>query len=263
MANLVAFAVVIALQAVGVVLVSAMLITPAATAYLLTHRMHWMLILAAGFGMIAGSVGVFFSFLGPGLPTGPFIVLSATAAFTLAFLLAPRHGILVRWVRQRSRSRRVQRENTLKAIYHVMESQEFSGEGVALEELARRRRETVADADSQARGLASHGLVTFDPVRQHVYLTPNGWQLACSIVRNHRLWELYLTNAAQLAPDHVHDDAETIEHVLGEDVVREIEKRLQFATRDPHGKPIPSLADVHRGTSPSRRLATPGYGRQS
>ena len=41
-------------------------------------------------------------------------------------------------------------------------------------------------------------------------LTPEGWHRACEIVRNHRLWELYLTNAAHLAPDHVHEDAEKI-----------------------------------------------------
>jgi manganese/zinc/iron transport system permease protein len=69
---LLAFAIVVALQAVGVVLVSAMLITPAAAAYLLTDRMHRMLLLAAAFGMMAGVLGAFLSFLGNNLPTGPF-----------------------------------------------------------------------------------------------------------------------------------------------------------------------------------------------
>jgi manganese/zinc/iron transport system permease protein len=59
------------------------------------------------------------------------------------------------------------------------------------------------------------------------------------MVRNHRLWELYLTNAAQLAPDHVHDDAEEVEHLIGEETVRMLEKQLQHATRDPHGSAIP------------------------
>ena len=68
---LLAFSVVIALQAVGVVLVSAMLITPAAAAYLLTDRMHIMLLLASIFGVAAGVTGAFLSFLGNNLPTGP------------------------------------------------------------------------------------------------------------------------------------------------------------------------------------------------
>jgi Mn-dependent DtxR family transcriptional regulator len=78
-------------------------------------------------------------------------------------------------------------------------------------------------------------------------LTPDGWQRACEIVRNHRLWELYLTNAARLAPDHVHEDAEKIEHILGEETVRQLEKRLDYARSDPHGKSIPGLRDLMPG----------------
>src|SRR5687768_5393972 len=137
---LLAFAVVIALQAVGVVLVSAMLITPAAAAYLLTDRMSRMLWMAAIFGMLAGSAGAFFSFLRPNLPTGPFMVLGASTVFTLAFLFSPKHGVVVRWWKHRSRSRRIGRENTLKSIYHVLEGRNFQGEGVDLAELAQRRR---------------------------------------------------------------------------------------------------------------------------
>ena len=62
------------------------------------------------------------------------------------------------------------------------------------------------------------------------------------MVRNHRLWELYLTHAARIAADHVHEDADKIEHVLGEEVVRELEQRLDYAGVDPHGRAIPGLA---------------------
>lgn len=260
---LLAFAVVIALQAVGVVLVSAMLITPAAAAYLLTDRMSRMLWLAAIFGMIAGAAGAFFSFLGPSLPTGPFMVLGATAVFALAFLFGPRHGVLARWWRQRSRAQRVQRENTLKSIYHVLEGRGFKGESVSLRELAERRRETLEEVRQQSVELRRHGLATLHEEGNQVLLTPSGWQLACSIVRNHRLWELYLTNAARIAADHVHEDAEKIEHVLGEETVRQLEKRLAGITTDPHGKPIPTLSDIRQGAaySPERSTEPTGYGK--
>jgi manganese/zinc/iron transport system permease protein len=257
---LLAFAVVIALQAVGVVLVSAMLITPAAAAYLLTDRMSHMLWMAALFGMVAGAAGAFFSFLGPKLPTGPFMVLSATAVFALAFCFGPRHGVVVRWLRQRSRAHRVQRENTLKSVYHVLESRNFEGEGVSLRELAERRRETIEEVKHQAAELRQHGLATLHEEGNMILLTPGGWQLACSIVRNHRLWELYLTNAADIAADHVHEDAEKIEHVLGEETVRQLEKRLAGITTDPHGKPIPTLADIRQGAGYTERpVETTGY----
>ena len=258
---LLAFAVVIALQAVGVVLVSAMLITPAAAAYLLTDRMHRMLLLASLFGMAAGALGAFLSFLGNNLPTGPFMVLAATTVFAGAFLFGPRHGIVARWWRQRSRAARIQRENTLKAIYHVLEAREFQGEGVSLRELAERRRETFEDVAAQAAALRTHALATLHDDGTQIFVTPEGWQRACAIVRNHRLWELYLTNEARVAADHVHEDAEKIEHVLGEETVRELERRLAYATKDPHGKLIPGVTDMRTGASPAQRDEAVGYGK--
>lgn len=260
---LLAFAVVIALQAVGVVLVSAMLITPAAAAYLLTDRMHRMLWLAALFGLGAGSLGAFASFLGGNLPTGPFMVLSATAVFALAFLCGPRHGVLVRWWSRLSRRRRITRENTLKSIYHVIEGRGFAGEGVSLRELAERRRESLEEVQGRLIELKRHALATLSEDRDAVYLTPEGWQRASAIVRNHRLWELYLTNAANIPADHVHEDAEKIEHVLGEEVVRQLARRLDYATKDPHGRAIPSVADAARGEGPPAKTPdTIGYGRR-
>ncbi len=241
---LLAMTIVIALQAVGVVLVSAMLITPAAAAYLLTDRLHRMLMLAAFFGILAGVTGAFFSFVGRNLPTGPLMVIGASAIFLCAFLFGPRHGVLARWWRQRSRAGRTDRENTLKAIYHVWENDGARAEGVALSALATRRRETIEEAQSRVRELRRHDLVTID--RDMVYFTPAGRLRASEIVRNHRLWELYLTNSANIAADHVHDDAENIEHVLGEEVVRDLERRLNYATRDPHGKTIPRSDEIHQ-----------------
>lgn len=257
---LLAFAVVISLQAVGVVLVSAMLITPAAAAYLLTDRIDRMLWLAAAFGMAAGAGGAFLSFLGNNLPTGPFMVLGVSTVFGAAFLFGPRHGVLSRWIRRGRRAARTGRENTLKAIYHVLEERDFKTEGVTLLELAQRRRETIERARDEVRELVRNRLATLDG--ETVYTTPAGHLRACEVVRNHRLWELFLTNEAHFAADHVHDDAEKIEHVLGENVVMEIERRLKFPKKDPHGKPIPSLQDLSSWGLKPAADTTPGYGRR-
>ena len=77
-----------------------------------------------------------------------------------------------------------------------------------------------------------------------VSLTEMGMDLAVSVVRNHRLWELYLTNEADYAADHVHDDAEKVEHLLSEEKVRELELFLDYPTVDPHGKPIPERGQL-------------------
>ena len=258
---LLAFAIVASLQAVGVVLVSAMLVVPAAAAFLLTERLGRMLVYSAVFGMVAGGAGAFFSFVGRNLPTGPFMVLAGAAVFAVALFLGPRYGILTRWWRQRSRSARISRENTLKALYHVLEDQSFTNEQVTTRELAERRRETLEEAQHQLNTLRRHQYVTLSSEGESAALTPEGWHRACEIVRNHRLWELYLTNAAHIAADHVHEDAEKIEHVLGEQTVHMLEKRLNYANRDPHGRLIPGLGDMQltrpRRAGPSRAV---GFG---
>ncbi|WP_407272960.1 metal ABC transporter permease [Radiobacillus sp. PE A8.2] len=81
------------LQTVGIVLVVAMLITPAAAAYLLTERLWVMIFIASTIGIISSIVGLYFSFT-YNLASGATIVLAATAIFILVFLLAPKHGIV-------------------------------------------------------------------------------------------------------------------------------------------------------------------------
>lgn len=88
------------LQTVGIVLVVAMLITPAATAYLLTDRLWVMLYLSAAFGVISAVVGLFFSYV-HNLASGAAIVIVATVLFGLAFAFSPKQGIIWRSLRAR------------------------------------------------------------------------------------------------------------------------------------------------------------------
>ncbi|MGM8212379.1 metal ABC transporter permease [Virgibacillus sp. W0430] len=83
------------LQTVGVILVISMLITPAATAYLLTNRMGTMIFMAAFFGAVSAVIGMYFSFV-YNLPSGPVIALATTALFVLAFIFSPKQGVLWR-----------------------------------------------------------------------------------------------------------------------------------------------------------------------
>jgi len=239
-----AFAIVISLQAVGVVLVSAMLITPAATAYLLVDRMHRMLWIAMGVGMLSAVIGVFLSFLGSNLPTGPFMVLSASSIFTMAYLFSPKYGRFTKWLRYRARVKKVREENSLKSIYKVLESRglESSGNRVLMKDLSSHRKMSIAGLVKEIKNMQRSGLVKLKG--DNVSLTDDGFDKARSIVRNHRLWELYLTNEANYATDHVHDDAEKVEHFLSEEEVSELESYLDYPQEDPHGKPIPGRASI-------------------
>jgi len=222
-----------ALQAVGAVLVSAMLVTPAASAYLLTDRLKPLLGYSVLIGIGSGLFGTFLSFMGSSLPTGPCMVLSASLAFGLAWFFSPRHGWVARMWRQHRRQARIGLENTLKDIFLVQER----GVATDLKSIAQQRQLAEGPVQSRLRVLQRHGLVL--PKGDTFELTPEGEREARRLVRNHRLWELFLTNEAQIAADHVHRDAEEIEHLLSPELVAKLEALLGHPVEDPHGSPIP------------------------
>jgi manganese/iron transport system permease protein len=90
---LIGLTIVASLKAVGVVLVLSLLITPAATAYLLVSRLHLMMMLGVIFGIISSISGMYLSYF-YNLPSGPAIVLVASGLFVLAFLFSPSQGLL-------------------------------------------------------------------------------------------------------------------------------------------------------------------------
>lgn len=107
--GLLSVTVVVALQAVGIILVVAMVIVPGATAYLLTDRFERMLVISAAVAVAAAVAGVFLSFH-LNVSTGGAIVLAQSAAFTLAYLFSPRQGVL--------RRRRAARGTGARAVGH-------------------------------------------------------------------------------------------------------------------------------------------------
>jgi manganese/zinc/iron transport system permease protein len=100
--------IVIGIQAVGVILMAALLIIPAVSARYWTNAFGTMLALSAGFGGGAGAVGACVSTLGDGWPTGPFIVLAAAGTFLVSLLFGPRKGLLVRAMQRREQMRKLQ-----------------------------------------------------------------------------------------------------------------------------------------------------------
>ena len=254
---LLAFCIVSSLQVIGVVLVSALLIIPAATAGLLTYKMSRLLVYSGIIGAFSGITGCFLSFMGERLPAGPVIVLCSTLLFLTVLFFSPTRGILPSWLRTRKRGQRIRCENTLKACYQVLEECSFSKQSFSQTSLARRRRKSAAETEREIEALIRQGYATrqeisFEqkkelPSENMISLTPSGWEIATRIIRNHRLWELYLTKEASYATDHVHDDAEKIEHIIGEKTVRQLERILDNPRCDPHGKLIPSQNDIDRG----------------
>jgi manganese/zinc/iron transport system permease protein len=228
---LIVVAVVIGMQAVGVVLMAAMLITPAAAARLWTDRLGVLVAIAGGIGAISGLLGTVVSAQAMRMPTGPLIVLSATVVFVFSFFFAPRKGLLSRLRRLLLLRATVARENVLRSLYEIAETAESWDVDVDVEQLAARRGGRVHRIIKYMKPLFREGLL-----RRHgdrVAFTEAGLKAAYQIVRNHRLWEMFLMHESQLAADHVDRDADFIEHFLSTEIVSELERLLHIHGIEP------------------------------
>lgn len=117
MITLLVIAIVLGLQTVGVVLMSAMVVAPAAAARQWTDRLGVMVGLSALFGALAGVSGALISSMTTRLPTGPTIVLCISAIVLVSMLLAPNRGLVWRWVRQQRNRQRLRVESVLGDLY--------------------------------------------------------------------------------------------------------------------------------------------------
>ncbi len=229
--------VVVGLQTVGVVLIVATLITPAAAARQWTERLSVMLVLAALVGGSAGAVGALFSASVAHLPTGPVIVLCSSLMLVVSLLLAPRRGMLWAWVEERRVAARIRKENLLKDLYRLGERRgDWQGQ-VSWAQVMGERGQSRTQLRRVVARAPVRGLVEING--SGLRLTAEGLAAAEQVVRKHRLWELYLTRRLELPSDHVHRDAETMEHALTQQDVARLEEVLGFPEVDPHGRPIP------------------------
>ena len=113
----IAFAVVVGLQMVGVVLMAAMVIAPAVGARQWTRRLEHMVVLAAVFGVVSGVAGALISATGQGLATGPLIILSASALVLVSILVAPERGLVWEGVKRWRDRRDLEANKVLTTLY--------------------------------------------------------------------------------------------------------------------------------------------------
>jgi len=121
--------IVIGLQTVGVVLMSAMVVAPAAAARQWTDRLGVMVVISAFFGALAGVGGALVSSLAARLPAGPTIVLCLTAIVIVSLLAAPNRGVVWRWARERVNRNLLQTEAVLADLYVLAMRHEDLGHG--------------------------------------------------------------------------------------------------------------------------------------
>ena len=226
----------IGIQTVGIVLISALIITPASSAFFWTNNFKKSMLLSGFFAIIGSLTGVFISYLSPLMPTGPWIivVLSSIAIFSALF---SQKGIITKRLKGRNNRKKMISDNVLKYLYRIGEDDNTATKGRSFNEIKNFR---TIDRKELMEGLS---ILTN---KKWVIKAGNLWMLseqgvkeAKRIIRIHRLWELYMQKFMQIQSDHVHESAETIEHIITPELEKELLKNLGKPVVDPHQQNIP------------------------
>lgn len=235
--TLTVFAVVIGIQSVGVVLMSAMLITPAAAARFWTNRLGVMITVSVVIGIFSSLSGSYISYVSSS-PTGPWIVVVLSIIAILSFFMAPKKGIVTRLISQRKFKNKIIEENILKALFQLGESEQSFYSARTERELLTKREMMPSQLKFGVRRLKMHRFLK-KVGSGKFQLTKAGFTEGQRVTKLHRLWELYLTEYLNIAPDHVHEDAESIEHIITPEIEARLEKILGYPELDPHHTKIP------------------------
>lgn len=235
--GLTVLAVITGVTAVGVVLMSAMLITPAVAARFWTHNIRKMTVIAATIGALSGLTGAYLSYIAPSMPTGPWMVVSSSVIAFISFFFAPKVGIISRWWRNRSAQLKILDEDILKTLYQHGEQEKDFTIRLPFETLRQSRGWEERRLKRRLNFLRLRGWINQDGSAWQ--LSHNGFNAAKRVVRLHRLWELYLNKYMHIDASRVHENAEWIEHIITPELERALEEQLGFPDKDPHDSKIP------------------------
>ena len=219
------------LQAVGLILIIAFLITPATAARFWTNQLDRMLMLSALIGAASGWIGASLSAFFPRLPAGAVIVLVAALIFVVSMLIGTERGVMIRFLRQSQLEKRMGRQHLLRALYEILEggrvTEELIIRTVPLRQIRGRRTWSDRKLRDYIRRAYNEGLVEAPNQADSILLTETGLVEAEQVTRNHRLWEMYLIEFADVATSRVDRDADMVEHILGDKMVTRLENKLQ------------------------------------
>lgn len=228
---LLSFAVVSSLRTVGVILVVAMLITPASTALLWSNRLPKVLVISVCIGAFASIIGLILSILLDTTP-GPLMVVVSGFIYLIAALLAPQKGILRKWLARKQQSVKILEEDMIKYLsknnVNSIDNKKDMIKALGISE---------HQYSKQISNMKKSGKLTQNTERPQ--LSMKGKELGDQLVRAHRLWEAYQVDKLGMDAEQIHDEAERLEHVLTADILDEVDEKLGFPTKDPHGSPIP------------------------
>jgi len=225
----VSLVVVSAVSMVGVILAVGLLITPAATAYLLTDRLDRMMILAAFFG-ITGVLGGLYMSIWFDSAGGGAIMLFCTLQFMIVLVLSPKYGYLGRWLSGRSAIPQILKEDVLVSVL------KGGGENVPASSVKKYVKTRGFPFVRALDLMSGQGLIKKRWGK--ITLLDEGKSAAVKLLRSHRLWESYLDRLG-MPPGKIHDFADKLEHGSSEAAAEYLEEKLDHPEKDPHGADIP------------------------
>ncbi len=235
-------AIALGIQSVGVVLMAALIITPSAAARAWTERLSVMMLLAGGIGAFSGLVGSYISFTAPNMPTGPWIVMCLSCIALASLFFSPRRGVLAKLLQQRKNRIKIVSENLLKALYHLQEQSDFQNRHFTEGDILEQRSFSQGDFHTALKKLKKEFWIMPITEKNRFQLSEKGVEEARRVVRLHRIWEMYLTERMRLKADHIHPNAETIEHIITPEIEEQLLEELGYPKKDPHESPIPYKA---------------------
>lgn len=127
-------------------------------------------------------------------------------------------------------------ENYLKAIYTLKHLS--AGPEVSTNQISDHLNNRAATVTDMLKRLSEKKLINYIPYKG-VKLTDKGNTTAIKIIRKHRLWEVFLVEKLNFKWDEVHEIAEQLEHIQSDELIKRLDKFLDYPTLDPHGDPIP------------------------
>ncbi|RAS89124.1 iron chelate uptake ABC transporter family permease subunit [Priestia endophytica] len=196
--TMIVLAVVIGLQAVGVILMSALLITPAITARYWTDKLNVMTILSGIMGLISGGIGTIVSLSYASLPTGPVIILSLTVLFLFSLLFSPKRGLISTLIKRIRFNQNMLREDVLILFYEgeewakLQKKQDYSPY-MSSSDLMNTRFISQRKLEQNLKKLRSERLLKKNS-REEYRLTEEGLSVAHKLTLKRRLMEVYLMN---------------------------------------------------------------------
>ena len=249
--TLVAITTVAAFEAVGSIMVIAMLIVPAAVAHLLTDKLWLMIVISLIVAVLTAILGHISAitvppyvasllveggeFIYPDTRTSGMMAVVVAIFLALAVVFSPNYGLISKAARNLMLNIKISSEDLLGLLYRLEEMKLAGQADTGL--LLKARGASGLMHLMAKRLLKTKGDITYDD--KLLVLTESGRKKAQKLIRSHRLWETYLYKYVNKTMDHLHFPAESLEHITDDDMRQRLAERTEDVEIDPQGRSIP------------------------